>query len=371
MIVCKKCGYDNPMTTTFCRGCGERLEFTMGQVAQAVSQGNAEKRDVDILGWGRSALSLCGFALIAVIIVRTLVIPAPPPADLPRVSDLQLFESEPDWAKGAVAGPTSASLDDLVAASDRLTWRLQTSTPTLSAFSLDLGPLTAAQDRLIALQKQDGSFPGPRDLSATALATLGLQAMPRSDAHLEAAAKGRAWLDRNWDRLTGAENETRAMALAAFFDAEAIDDRRRRSLGATLVDGSAPLWQTICILGLPGAQRPQETVALARKLEAPHFAALFDLLAGRNGDHPMKLWFSEYGTSLGSTEQRLTWAALAWHEPRAPDELAGALRAWCAATDIRVDARTLELCGDQVAQPALRLLLAGVPLRLPALQLAR
>lgn len=374
MIICQKCGHDNPMTTVFCRACGARLEFNPNQIGQSIQQDNAAQRDRDVLAWGRSAISLCVFALVVALVLRFIAMPAAPKGDVPRASDLQLFTDQPDWAASTLAGPQTGSLDDLVAGTDRLRWRGQVGAGILSSFSLDLGPLTAAQDALLAAQRPDGSFGGDgvNDLAATGLAALGLQAWPREPQHLAAAAAARTWIEAQWRRLSSSDPTAKALAIAALIDAEALTDRQRTELGALLVDGSSPLWQALALPGLVGKARPTQTVALRNKLTEAHWTPYFDLLANMPlTQAPLRVWFSEYGDSLATSEARIAWLLLSWQHARAPDDLAQCLRIWSGAARIPADAATLRLAGDTVTEPALRLLIACTPFRVPALQLSR
>jgi len=381
MIPCKACGYDNPMTTVFCRSCGARIEFDAAKLGQSIQQDNAAKRDRDVLQWGRSALSLCGFALAVALVLRYVAVPQPPPADVPATDDLPLFAASPAWAASTLAAPTTGTLDDLVTSTGRLDWRMRNGNGFLSAFSLDFTPLTAAQNALLAAQRPDGSFPGgSNEIAATALGALGLQAWPRDPSHLAAAARARAWLDANWKKLSGTDPTAKALAFGAFLDAESLSEARRKQLGVLLVDGSSPLWQAINLVLMTPAERPKELVALHNALSAEHWAAYFATFAGQPGDAsrpskpamaPLKLWFSGYGNSLATAEERLPWLFLAWQTPRAPDDLAEVLRTWTGASTIPVGNGLTTLAGAAVAQPALRLMMAATPVRVPVLQFTR
>lgn len=375
MIPCKACGHDNPMTTVFCRSCGARIEFDAAKLGQSIQQDNAAKRDRDVLQWGRSAISLCAFALAVALVLRYIAVPQPPPADVPATGDMPLFASSPDWAAATLAAPTTGTLDDLVTQAGRLEWRMRNGNGFLSAFSLDFAPLTAAQNTLLAAQRPDGSFTGgTNDIAATALGALGLQAWPRDPSHLAAAARARAWLDGNWKKLSGTDPTAKALAIGAFLDAESLSEARRKQLGALLVDGSSPLWQAINLVLMTPAERPKELVALRNALPAEHWAAyfaLFDSPPSKPTSAPLKLWFTGYGTGLATAEERLPWLFLSWQSPRAPDELADVLRTWTGAATIPVGDQLTALAGATIAQPALRLLMAATPVRVPALQFSR
>jgi len=381
MILCKACGYDNPMTTVFCRSCGVRIEFDAAKLGQSIQQDNAAKRDRDVFQWGRSAISLCVFALAVALVLRYVAVPQPPPADVPATEDLPLFSASPSWAKATLAAPTTGTLDDLVTPAGRLEWRMQNGSGYLSAFSLDFAPLTAAQNALLAAQRPDGSFPGGNnEIAATALAALGLQAWPRDPTQLAAAAHARAWLDSNWKKLSGTHPTAKALAIGALLDAEGLSETRRNQLGALLVDGSSPLWQAINLALMTSTERPSELVALRNALPAEHWAAYFAQFAHQTGDTsklskpgaaPLKLWFTGYGESIGTAEERLPWLFLAWQTPRAPDDLGEVLRTWTGAATIPVGTELTALAGAAIAQPALRLMMAATPVRVPVLPLSR
>lgn len=391
MILCKACGYDNPMTTVFCRSCGVRIEFDATKLGQSIQQDNAAKRDRDVFQWGRSAISLCVFALAVALVLRYIAVPQPPPADVPATADLPLFAASPTWAKATLPAATTGTLDDLVTPASRLEWRMHQGSGYLSAFSLDLAPLTEAQNALLAAQRPDGSFPGgTNEIAATALAALGLQAWPRDATQLAAAARARAWLDSNWKKLSGTNPTAKALAIGALLDAEGLSDMRRKQLGALLVDGSSPLWQAINLAVMTPTERPTELIALRNALPAEHWAAYFAQFAGQSGGNtgttsttansalsskpaaaPLKLWFSGYGENLATAEERLPWLFLAWQTPRAPDDLGEVLRTWTGAATIPVGTELTALTGAAIAQPALRLMMAATPIRMPVIPLSR
>lgn len=372
MIICKKCGYDNPMTTSFCRSCGERIEFDPNQLESAMVQNNAEKRDHDVMDWGRSALSLCGFAFAVALVVRFIAVPTPPPADLPALPDLALYDGTPEWASVESKGIKAGSLEDLAAIGGRLSWRAQQGTQTLSSLSLDFGSLTAAQDALLAEQQADGSFKGPNDIAATALGVLGLQAWPREVKHQQAAERGRTWLNTQWQRYSSTNPTAKALMVAALMDAEDLDDKRRNNLGVLIVDGTSPSWQSLSLAGYVSSQRPSNLVALTNKLTDDIWPAYLTMMqSGNVTAQPMKLWFSETANAQPTGEARIAWATLAWQYPRAPDELRETLRQWAVSNKPPVEAATLETAGGAVAYPAVQLMIAGAPIRLPPLQMAK
>jgi hypothetical protein len=100
MISCQVCAHDNPLGTGFCRSCGTRLVVDYHAIEQSVHQTRLGERDDATLASGRSALMLCGFALICALIARYVVVPPMPPTVPPPAPVLEVFLPPP-----APAGP--------------------------------------------------------------------------------------------------------------------------------------------------------------------------------------------------------------------------------------------------------------------------
>jgi uncharacterized membrane protein YvbJ len=91
MISCQSCGHDNPLGTSFCRGCGTRLVVDYAAIEQSVFQDRLAQRDHALLRTGRSALMLCSFALVCALIARYVVVPPMPPTVPPPAPTLEVF----------------------------------------------------------------------------------------------------------------------------------------------------------------------------------------------------------------------------------------------------------------------------------------
>lgn len=371
MIPCKKCGHENLLTSMFCHGCGVRIEVSYAQVATSVVSNNAAQRDLSILGWGRSAVSLASFLLICALVLRYVAVPNPPPAYVPEAPDVALFTGDPAWAAAAATPPADAAAPVMATADgSRLAWRQRHGVGVLSAFSIDFRPLQVAQKTLQAAQKPDGGFAGDDAMCATALATLALQAWPANPEILAAAAKGRAWVDAAWKTLPQRPALARALAAAVLADAQTLSDARRQQLGALLVDGSSPMWQAFLLPLLDDKRRPKDVIALQNKLSGQLWGAWFGLCVGQPIEIDNSFLFGDAAAKLPTAEERFLWAQVAWLHPVAPEEYATTLRGWAAAAPIKPDAATAKACGA-TATTALGLLVATAPLRVPALQLSR
>ena len=371
MIPCKKCGHINSLITMFCHGCGSRIEVSYAQVATSVATTTAEQRDLAILTWGRSAISLTCFLLVCSLVLRYVAVPKPPSAYVPEAPDVALLGGDPAWAAATTAAPVPATADVTTAIDDgRLAWRKRHGVDVLSAFSIDLKPLQAAQKALLVAQKPDGSFAGGDPLCATALAALALQAWPATPELAAGAAKARAFIDAAWKTLGQRPPLARALAVAALADAETLSEQQRSQFGVLLVDGSSPTWQAFLLPLLGSSQRPKDTIALQNKLAGPLWASWFQLCAGKAVELDNAALFSEAAAALATAEERFLWAQVAWLHPVAPDDYATTLRAWAAAAPAKPDPVTAKACGP-TATAALGLLVATAPLRVPALPLSR
>lgn len=85
MITCGACGTQNQLTGRYCRKCGAKLVINQEAVTQALQDDLAEGRSMRWLAAGRSALSIGGFLLVCALVMRYVVVPAMPPADIPPV----------------------------------------------------------------------------------------------------------------------------------------------------------------------------------------------------------------------------------------------------------------------------------------------
>lgn len=85
MITCDACGNQNPLNSRFCRQCGARLVINQGAVEQALQDDFAEGRSLRWMARGSSAVSVGGFLLMCGLVLRFVVVPPLPPAEVPPV----------------------------------------------------------------------------------------------------------------------------------------------------------------------------------------------------------------------------------------------------------------------------------------------
>lgn len=85
MIPCQACGNQNPIGTRYCRACGTKIEFTPGQVLEAVQRDQAALASSRWFELGRSALIIGLFFLTCALVLRYSIVPPMPAADVPPV----------------------------------------------------------------------------------------------------------------------------------------------------------------------------------------------------------------------------------------------------------------------------------------------
>jgi hypothetical protein len=375
MIPCQKCGHINPLGTSFCRGCGTRLEFDYEAVAASVAGTKRDHRDENVFTWGRSALTLCGFALICALIVRYVMVPPMPLLEYPLAPSIALFPKDaPPWtgatlASGAVAGPASGATAAGATGGPITAWRQSSAARTLSALGVSTLKLDAWVAQLVKVQHADGGFPGDDDLAATALGVLALDAYPTTAATRAAAAKGLAWLQAHAAGLGSRPPLGRTLLALALAEADRLDPTLRGALEPFLIDGSEPAWQALLLSALPVSDRSTQQSAVRGALKTPIWSAYFTLLDGGVPTPDAALFGLDGAKALRSGEDRLVWAATAWADPVAPLDLVAALRTW-ALTDPLPVAAGLNKAGP-TAQLAVAILAVTAPVRLPPLWLVR
>ena len=100
MITCAKCDHANPLGSIFCHGCGARLDVQMADVIASVHGTKTAQQHDDLYAWGRSAFSLCSFALVCSLLLRYVLVPPVPIAEFPTAPMLPLIGKEqPSWSK--------------------------------------------------------------------------------------------------------------------------------------------------------------------------------------------------------------------------------------------------------------------------------
>lgn len=85
MIPCGACGNQNPIQSRYCRQCGAKLVVDHAAVAQALLDDAVIARSERWLARGRSALSVGVFLLVCALVLRYVLVPQLPPADIPEV----------------------------------------------------------------------------------------------------------------------------------------------------------------------------------------------------------------------------------------------------------------------------------------------
>lgn len=377
MIPCQKCGHINPLGTSFCRGCGTRLEFDYEAVAASVAGTKRDHQDEHVFTWGRSALTLCGFALICALIVRYVMVPPMPLLEFPLAPPIALFPKDvPAWtgatlASGAAATPAASTAPAGGAPSGPITaWRQAAAARTLTALGISTLKLNAWIAQLVTAQHADGGFPGDDDLAATALAVLALDAYPAAPATRAAAAKGLAWLQVHAAGLGSRSPLARTLMALALAEADRFEPTLRSALEPFLIDGREPAWQALLLSALPAADRSAQQGAVRGALKTPIWNAYFILLDGGTPTPDAALFGLEGAKALRSGEDRLVWAGTAWANPVAPLDLIAALRTWALIDPLPVSAGLSKAAGAN-AQVAVAILGVTAPVRLPPLWLVR
>ena len=377
MIPCQKCGHINPLGTSFCRGCGTRLEFDYEAVAASVAGTKRDHQDENVFTWGRSALTLCGFALICALIVRYVMVPPMPLVEFPLAPAIALFPKDaPAWtgatlASGAVAAPAASGAAAGGAASGPITaWRQSSAARTLTALGVSTLKLDAWIAQLVKAQHADGGFPGEDDLAATALGVLALDAYPVAPATRAAAAKGLVWLQAHAVGLGSRTPLGRILLALALAEADRLEPTLRGALESYLIDGSEPAWQALLLSALPAPDRSTQQGAVRGPLQAPIWNAYFTLLDGGAPTPDAALFGIDGAKALRSGEDRLVWAGTSWANPVAPLDLVAALRTWALTEPLPVAAALTKAAGAN-AQVAVAILGVTAPVRLPPLWLVR
>ena len=371
MIPCQKCGRGNPLGTSFCRGCGTRLVFDPAAIAASVAGARRDTRDEQVLAWGSSALTLCGFVLICALIVRYALVPPLPPLDYPQAPAVALFPAEaPAWSGTALATAPATATADAPAGGPLTAWRQQHAARLLGDLGISTLKLDGWLARLVTAQQADGGFPGDDELAASALAVLALETCPTSPAVRQAAARGVRWLQAHALGLGSRSPLARSLLALALAEADALDPTLRGALETFLVDGSAPVWQGLLLGVEPPADRPAQQGPLRSALKSPIWTSYFILLDGGAPPPDLAVFGGEAAKALRTGEERLAWAATAWADPVAPLDLVAALRTWALSDPAPVEAELTRAAGAD-ARVAVAILAVCAPLRLPPLWLVR
>lgn len=360
MIPCPKCSHVNPLGTRFCRSCGEKLDVKVAQVMASVEQKRDTDRDERIYKAGRGALTLTVFALVCALTFRWLIVPDMPAPELPAVA-LGDIEPKPAASEAAVDLPLGATT--------RLAWRREHGSALLSPLGVDLVQLQAWSDAIAKEQRADGSFPGQDALAATGLAALALQAYPREDRALAAAASARAWLKTNLVDLSQKRPLGRTLGMAALLDAQELPLALQTNGAIYLIDARAPVFQAFAYALYDAKDRPQDVRSLRSAGTTPEWGWYFDALTGKPPEIEVKAYFTESAKRLAKGEDRLVWAFTAWHFAAAPKDLIETLSAWSRAQPPPVADDLVAACGPNAAA-AVALIAVASPARVPPLWLS-
>lgn len=85
MISCQACGNQNPIGTRYCRRCGTKIEFSPALVLEAVQRDQAALASSRWFELGRSVLIIGLFFLTCALVLRYVVVPPMPVAEVPPV----------------------------------------------------------------------------------------------------------------------------------------------------------------------------------------------------------------------------------------------------------------------------------------------
>jgi hypothetical protein len=359
VIPCPVCGYTNPLGTRFCRSCGGKLDVKMAQVVGSIQDLKNQNRADAVSRMGRSIFSLSVFALIFVLVVRVMVIPPIPIAELPPAQIEQLIPAENP------SSSTALPLNEF----KRLPWRRDNAMALLGGVGIDTVQLQNWQNAIAAAQRPDGSFSGEDELAATGLMALALQAFPMDGRVVDAAARARSWLMPQMSDLTRRAPLGRSLGMAALVDADELPAGSLGSFSMYLVDGKAPIWQSLAISLFPPNARPADLILLRKALQGQLWTNLFEAIDGRMPS-PLEArpYFSETAKVLNTGEARLVWAFVSWQLAAAPKDLTETMTLWSRSPPPPIDADTLAKCGP-LAPSAVAVLTLATPARVPPLWL--
>jgi hypothetical protein len=358
MISCTKCGNPNPMTTRFCRACGERIDVSYTDVAKSVSQDVAVRQTKEALTHGLNAVTVGGFLLLAALVVSFGLAPAP---TLPEPAPALPEHLVPREGAGAAA----AALGTVELTSTRLVTRAVLAPITVMRVGADPIAVAGWLKTVAASIQPDGRCTvGDDVLAATGLAALALQALPTEDG-IAKAALARTWLNtqvRDFGRKTPL---ARSLALYALIDAEDLTPAARTTAFHYLIDGKAATWQAWANAVTAAEDRSKDDILVRKALIEPHWNAVYALTDGKA--HPSleaREFMSETALALATGEERMLWAFLAWHLSLAPEDLRTVMAAWTQGTPASVDPVLAKACGPHAAM-CVGLLTVGSVLRVP------
>lgn len=351
-LPCTHCGTMNPIASSWCRQCGNKLVFDPEIVQLAVASAASNDTDGRWFAYGMSWLPLGVFVLVMGCIVRFSA-PALPPAMPPAVPWGPLIPASVTVAVSSVPVANLAPAPSAVGSI--LDWRTGHGPQILGDLGLDLGVLETHAATVAAAQRSDGSWGSP---AATAFATLALQSYPMLTTQI-AAERGRAWMlskRGDWRRWP---SPARAMACTALAEADLLPADEVRVMDILLVDGQASPWQFLFLAHQPLGQIPTEWAGLDSDLP------IHPLVARRHGrpdggeaaaDKILVLRLNQ--TLVG---ERMTAALAAWTSGDEPRALVNWLR-----DTARIPRSGSDVPAESWAPRAAAMLVGSVPARVPA-----
>ena len=379
MILCGKCGHQNPLGTIFCLSCGNKLEVGLSDVMGSVEETKAENRDIALFRLGRNSLSLCGFLLAVALIINGLVVPDLPDRLMPVAEPMSydaMFRGETTWLQVAESASDGAGLPAPGGAGSlgtTLSWRNSNAADLLQGIGANTTQIQAWQERIRGLQRESGAFPGDDELASTALAVLALQAFPGDNATDIAAAKGRNWLAKRTRDIGRANSDlTRTLAVTALLEAGEMSTSELSSVIALMSNGDEPMWQALALPHYPANQRPDDLVAIRRAVrDDPLLIHLIDLFSDTALVEQIdRKLFSESEASKLDAAERLAWAVVAWNRAISPAQTTAILKAWSnEAVPPAAPAAIMKRCGTFAAE-ALAILAVTAPARFPVVRVA-
>jgi len=369
MMPCNHCGAENPLGTMFCRSCGERIEANVGDVMASVKDTKAHQRDVALMGYARSALSLAIFLFFGAGVVNWIMVPDLPPVSMPAAEPMTIDEMLPmaeEHESGSIElalGSTDNSLID---------WRRANAANLLSEIGADTSRIRAWQRQVLATQEDSGAFAGEDVIGSTALACLALQALP-GDPELDAAARaGRDYLHARQRRVLDGSDRRRTLLWGlALWEDERLDGAQRSTI-VTLAGTTEADWGALVLPLMTRGDQGESIPLLERELgHEPLWLAYLDLFSNEallEADAADRF----VALSPGDLDafQRWVWAQTAWWHADDPKRISGIIAQWSVSDDIAPLPVSANGLGDH-AVTSLAVLAATAPARAPATAIAQ
>ena len=85
MIPCQACLHENPVSARYCHSCGTKLDRSQKRVVAAVMADRQEDGSFRWMARGHSMLLVGAFMLLCALVLRYIVVPPIPMADVPMM----------------------------------------------------------------------------------------------------------------------------------------------------------------------------------------------------------------------------------------------------------------------------------------------